>query len=81
MVLDEATSSLDTDTENKVTAAMNKLAGRVTFITIAHRLATIRDYDIVCYLADGKVQSQGTFDEVVAEVPDFRRQAELAGLI
>ncbi len=81
MVMDEATSSLDTATENRVTQSMRELQGEVTFITVAHRLATIREYDQVCYLDGGSILGKGTFDEVVAQVPAFRTQAELAGLL
>ena len=81
MVMDEATSSLDTATENRVTESMRELQGEVTFITVAHRLATIREYDQVCYLDGGSILGKGTFDEVVAQVPAFRKQAELAGLL
>ena len=81
MVMDEATSSLDTATENRVTESMRELKGEVTFITVAHRLATIRDYDQVCYLDRGSILGRGTFDEVVEQVPEFRLQAELAGLL
>lgn len=81
MVMDEATSSLDTATENRVTESMRELQGEVTFITVAHRLATIRDYDQVCYLDQGRIQGAGTFEEVVEQVPDFRIQATLAGLL
>lgn len=80
MVMDEATSSLDTATENRVTQSMRELQGEVTFITVAHRLATIREYDQVCYLDGGRIRGSGTFDEVVAQVPDFAIQARLAGL-
>lgn len=80
LVLDEATSALDTATENRVSGAMKALQGEVTFVTIAHRLATIRDYEQVCYLADGQILGKGTFDEVVSAVPDFAHQAKLAGL-
>lgn len=80
LVLDEATSALDTATENRVTEAMRKLQGEVTFITIAHRLATIRDYEKICYLEGGKVLGQGTFEELVNQVPAFGIQASLAGL-
>lgn len=80
MVMDEATSSLDTATENRVTQSMRELQGEVTFITVAHRLATIREYDQVCYLDRGAILGRGTFDEVVAQVPDFAMQARLAGL-
>ncbi|WP_017793222.1 ABC transporter ATP-binding protein [Leucobacter salsicius] len=81
MVMDEATSSLDTATENRVTESMRELQGEVTFITVAHRLATIRDYDQVCYLDRGNILGRGSFDEVVEQVPEFRLQAELAGLL
>ncbi|WP_416443824.1 ABC transporter ATP-binding protein [Leucobacter sp. HNU] len=81
MVMDEATSALDTATENRVTESMRELQGHVTFITVAHRLATIKEYDQVCYLDRGRILGSGTFDEVVAQVPDFRLQATLAGLV
>lgn len=81
MVMDEATSALDTETEARVTESMRSLQGEVTFITVAHRLATIRDYDQVCYLEDGKILGCGSFYEVVERVPAFRVQAELAGLL
>lgn len=81
MVMDEATSSLDTATENRVTESMRELQGEVTFVTVAHRLATVRDYDQVCYLDRGSILGRGTFEEVVAQVPEFRLQAELAGLL
>ncbi|KIP51894.1 ABC transporter ATP-binding protein, partial [Leucobacter komagatae] len=81
MVMDEATSALDTATENRITESLRELHGEVTFITVAHRLATVRDYDQVCYLDQGRILGSGTFDEVVAQVPDFRVQATLAGLV
>ncbi|MFC5337631.1 ATP-binding cassette domain-containing protein [Leucobacter denitrificans] len=80
MVMDEATSALDTATEKVVTDSLNELRGSVTFITVAHRLSTIRNYDQVCYLDSGKILAKGTFDEVVAELPEFEAQARLAGL-
>lgn len=80
LVLDEATSALDTATEAAVTAAIGELAGELTTITIAHRLATIRDSDIVYFLSEGRLVAQGTFDEVVTSVPAFAEQAALAGI-
>ncbi len=80
LVMDEATSALDTATENAVTRAIDDLHGDVTVITVAHRLATIRDSDIVFFLRDGRLIAQGSFEEVVAQVPDFAEQAALAGL-
>lgn len=80
LVLDEATSALDTSTEAAVTEAIRGLAGNVTTITVAHRLSTIRDSDVVFFFADGKLAARGTFEEVVDQMPDFARQAALAGL-
>ncbi|WP_024475666.1 ABC transporter ATP-binding protein [Arthrobacter sp. CAL618] len=80
LVLDEATSALDTTTEAAVTKAIRNLAGSVTTITVAHRLSTIRDSDIVFFFADGRLAAQGTFSEVVSQMPDFAEQAALAGL-
>jgi ATP-binding cassette subfamily C protein len=80
LVLDEATSALDTKTESDVAEAIRGLRGDVTVIAVAHRLSTIRESDQILFLSDGAVAAQGTFDEVVAENPDFAHQARLAGL-
>jgi ATP-binding cassette, subfamily B, bacterial PglK len=80
LVMDEATSALDTATEAAVTTAIGQLHGDVTVITVAHRLSTIRDADVVFFMRNGTVAASGTFDEVVARVPDFAQQAALAGL-
>ncbi|SNT13574.1 ABC-type bacteriocin/lantibiotic exporter, contains an N-terminal double-glycine peptidase domain [Micrococcales bacterium KH10] len=80
LVLDEATSALDTGTEAAITDALAGLRGQVTTIVVAHRLATIRHADLVCFFKDGRIVAQGTFDQVVDQVPDFAHQAALAGL-
>ncbi|WP_309065053.1 ABC transporter ATP-binding protein [Microbacterium sp.] len=80
LVLDEATSALDTKTESKVTEAIRSLKGQVTIVSVAHRLSTIRDSDLVCFMQDGTIADRGTFDELVARVPNFAEQAQLAGL-
>ena len=80
LVLDEATSALDTGTEAAVADAISALRGQVTVVVVAHRLATIRHSDIVCFMKQGELLAHGTFDEVVAAVPDFAYQAHLAGL-
>ena len=80
LVLDEATSALDTKTEFKVTEAIRGLKGKVTIISVAHRLSTIRDSDLVCFMQDGTIADRGTFEELVARVPNFAEQAQLAGL-
>lgn len=81
LVLDEATSALDTKTEADVTSAIQELRGDVTLISVAHRLATIRDHDQICYMRDGGIAATGTFDEVIEAMPDFAVQARLAGLV
>ena len=80
LVMDEATSALDTSTEAAVTSAIRELHGQVSVIVVAHRLATIRHSDQVCFMRDGQMVASGSFDEVVAAQPDFATQAALAGL-
>jgi len=80
LVMDEATSSLDTTTEDAVSRSIRELHGQVTVISVAHRLSTIRSADQVWFMRDGGVHARGTFDEVVAAEPDFAVQARLAGL-
>ena len=80
LVLDEATSSLDGETEASISAAIHALRGSTTVVMIAHRLSTVRSADIVVYLSEGKIISKGSFDEVRNSVPDFDRQAKLMGL-
>jgi ATP-binding cassette subfamily C protein len=81
LVLDEATSSLDTATEALVTQAIRELHDDVTVISVAHRLTTVRDADEIWYMRGGAVRARGTFDEVIEQEPDFAEQARLAGLL
>jgi len=80
LVLDEATSSLDGETEASISAAIHAMRGSTTVVMIAHRLSTVRNADIVVYMTKGRVIATGTFDEVRKAVPDFDRQAKLMGL-
>ena len=80
LVLDEATSSLDGETEAAISEAIHELRGSTTVVMIAHRLSTVRNADLVVYMADGKILATGTFDEVREAIPDFDRQAKLMGL-
>jgi len=81
LVLDEATSALDVETERIITETLDSLAGNVTLIVIAHRLATVRHCDQVIHLSGGRITGRGTFKEVRAQVPEFNRQPELLGLL
>lgn len=66
MILDEATSSVDTRTETRIQQAMNRLMeGRTSFV-IAHRLSTIRDADLILVMREGDIVEQGTHDELLA---------------
>jgi ABC-type bacteriocin/lantibiotic exporter with double-glycine peptidase domain len=80
LVLDEATSALDGESEAIVSSAISALKGEVTVLMIAHRLSTVKKADLVIYMANGRVVSQGTFEEVRSQVPDFDKQASLMGL-
>ena len=80
LVLDEATSALDTKTEDSISQAIRSLRGEVTLITVAHRLSTIKDYDQICYLSNGRIVGRGRFYELARTVPAFGEQVALAGL-
>jgi ABC-type multidrug transport system fused ATPase/permease subunit len=80
LVLDEATSSLDGQTEADVSSAVQAMHGSVTVIMIAHRLSTVRNVDRVVYLSEGKLLAEGSFESVREVVPDFDEQAKLMGL-
>jgi ATP-binding cassette subfamily B protein len=67
LVLDEATSSLDTRTEREVQEALDRLAEGRTTITIAHRLSTVRDADQIVVLDDGEIVERGSHEELLAE--------------
>ena len=80
MILDEATSSLDAQTESEINQAIYSLKGSVTVVLIAHRLSSARNADKVAYLSNGKIEALGSFDEVRQLVPNFDAQAKLMGL-
>ena len=67
LILDEATSSVDTRTEQIVQDAMNKLTEGRTSFTIAHRLSTIRDADIILVMKDGDIVETGNHEELLAQ--------------
>ncbi len=73
LILDEATSNIDTRTELLVQRAFASLMeGRTSFV-VAHRLSTVRDADLICVVADGRIAERGTHDELLAAGGRYRR--------
>jgi ABC-type multidrug transport system fused ATPase/permease subunit len=80
LVLDEATSSLDAETEQLISLTLQNLKGKMTLISVAHRLSTVRNADQVIYLEEGTIKKFGSFDQVREAIPNFDKQAKLMGL-
>ena len=80
LFLDEATSSLDGETEASISKSISALKGDVTVVLIAHRLSTVREADKVIYVEAGEMIAEGTFEEIRSAVSNFDRQAKLMGL-
>ena len=66
MILDEATSSVDTVTEQKIRNAMLTICENRTSFIIAHRLSTIRDSDIIILIEEGQIAEKGSHDELIS---------------
>ncbi|WP_067781906.1 ABC transporter ATP-binding protein [Actinomyces vulturis] len=80
LILDEATSALDNQTEARIAETVSKLGNDITVITVAHRLSTVRDSDLIVYLEDGRVAGMGSFDELTQNCEGFRKLVELGSL-
>ncbi len=77
LVLDEATSSLDALSENRIKTAISDLHGKITQIIIAHRLSTIEHADKIIYLEYGEKVAEGNKDELMQSCDQFRRTWEM----
>jgi ATP-binding cassette, subfamily B, bacterial MsbA len=77
LILDEATSSLDTESERLVQDAINNLMSNRTSIVIAHRLSTIRHADEIIVLQKGKIVEQGNHEELLAQNGFYRKLVEM----
>ena len=73
IVMDEATASLDNQTEAEVMKAIQNLSGDITLIIIAHRLSTIENCDIIYYLSDGEILDSGTFNSLLSQNEKFKK--------
>ncbi len=77
LILDEATASVDTETEQAIQQSINLLIRGRTTISIAHRLSTLRDANRLVVIDDGKVTEEGTHDELVAKKGTYFKLKEL----
>jgi len=76
LILDEATSSLDSVTERSIQEVIDELKGSRTILIIAHRLSTVKDVDEIVVVEDGRVGEHGTYDELLARDGTFARLVE-----
>ena len=77
IILDEATASVDVETEQQIQQAIAGIAGSRTIVAIAHRLSTIRSADKILVIEDGKVKESGTHDELVALGGSYARMSRI----
>jgi ATP-binding cassette subfamily B protein len=66
IILDEATASVDVETERHIQEAVNEITGKSTIVAIAHRLSTVRGADLILVINDGTIAERGTHDELMA---------------
>jgi len=77
LILDEATSAVDNETEAQIQAAINKISGSRTMIVIAHRLSTIERADQILFLENGQIKESGTFTELIAMNGHFAKMRNM----
>jgi ABC-type bacteriocin/lantibiotic exporter with double-glycine peptidase domain len=80
IVMDEATSSLDNKTESNLAASLMAMSGKITVVSIAHRLSSLKNFDQICLLHRGEIESIGTFEDVLRASPRFAEQVALGRL-
>jgi ABC-type multidrug transport system fused ATPase/permease subunit len=80
IILDEATSSLDSLSENEIIRLLNGLRSKVTLVIVAHRLSTIKNANKIVYIDLNGNSVLGTFKELIEQVSDFKEQAKILGI-
>jgi ABC-type bacteriocin/lantibiotic exporter with double-glycine peptidase domain len=78
LILDEATSALDNVSERLILDCLEELRGKVTIVSIAHKLSTVRSADRIIYIDNGFIAAIGSLAEIRKVVPEFEAQAQLA---
>jgi ATP-binding cassette subfamily B protein len=71
VILDEATSNIDTETERKIQNSIELITKNKTVVTIAHRLSTIRNCDKIFFLEQGKVVEEGTHEQLLSKNGEY----------
>ena len=77
LILDEATASLDNETESAFMDSIEGMSGEKTIILIAHRITTVKNADIIFFLSHGRITASGTYDYLFSESLEFRQMAQL----
>ena len=81
LILDEATSSLDTESERLIQESIDTLSGEMTIVVIAHRLSTIRNADYVYVLDKGKIIEEGSYHELTKQADSLLKKMVLTVLL
>ena len=79
LIFDEATNALDSTTEKAVMDAIESLNRELTILVIAHRLTTVRRCDTIVELEQGRLITQGTYEQLLERSPRFRQMSNAAG--
>ena len=74
LVMDESTSSLDSETEKSIIELLKNLRPKITIVAIAHRLSTFVNADRIIFLSEGRIKSEGTLEEIMRKNVEFRKQ-------
>jgi ABC-type bacteriocin/lantibiotic exporter with double-glycine peptidase domain len=80
LIMDEATSALDSESENFIKKTLKDLKGKVTIVLVAHRLSTVKEADNIIVMRNGRVDDQGSFEELMSRQGYFSELVELQKL-